>query len=175
MKLSGRLCPNVFALLAVMLAVFVMKQADAATSRSVAFLGVQFLNNHAEFAPTTDAERARLMLLKEIFHTELNNSGAYSLVPISPALEAKIEAGQWPGECGGCEYAYGEEAGADLVAWIVVEKVSTLILNLNVYMADVANREMAFVRSVDIRGNTDETWTRGLRYLLRNYLLASDL
>jgi hypothetical protein len=42
-------------------------------------------------------------------------------------------------------------------------------------MADVANREMAFVRSVDIRGNTDETWTRGLRYLLRNYLLASDL
>jgi hypothetical protein len=57
MKLSGRLCPNVFALFAVMLAVFVMKQADAAEPRSVAFLGVQFLNNHAEFEPTTDAER----------------------------------------------------------------------------------------------------------------------
>jgi hypothetical protein len=28
-----------------------------------------------------------------------------------------------------------------------------------------------FARSVDIRGNTDESWRRGLDYLLRNYLL----
>jgi hypothetical protein len=26
-------------------------------------------------------------------------------------------------------------------------------------------------RSIDIRGNTDESWRRGLDYLLRNYLL----
>jgi hypothetical protein len=30
---------------------------------------------------------------------------------------------------------------------------------------------MKFARSVDIRGNTDESWQRGLDYLLRNYLL----
>jgi hypothetical protein len=29
---------------------------------------------------------------------------------------------------------------------------------------------MEFARSVDIRGNTDESWRRGLDYLLRNYL-----
>jgi hypothetical protein len=28
-----------------------------------------------------------------------------------------------------------------------------------------------FAHSVDIRGNTDESWERGIRYLLRNYLL----
>jgi hypothetical protein len=39
-------------------------------------------------------------------------------------------------------------------------------------MADVAAKKMAFVHSVDIRGNTDESWTRGLTYLLKNYLLA---
>ena len=32
-------------------------------------------------------------------------------------------------------------------------------------------RFLEFIRSVDIRGNTDESWRRGLDYLLRNYLL----
>jgi hypothetical protein len=31
---------------------------------------------------------------------------------------------------------------------------------------------MAFVHSVDIRGNTDESWMRSLTYLLSNYLLT---
>jgi Protein of unknown function (DUF2380) len=30
---------------------------------------------------------------------------------------------------------------------------------------------MEFVKSVDIRGNTDESWQRGLDYMLRHYLL----
>jgi Protein of unknown function (DUF2380) len=29
----------------------------------------------------------------------------------------------------------------------------------------------AFVKSVDIRGNTDESWRRGLDYILSHYLL----
>jgi hypothetical protein len=41
-----------------------------------------------------------------------------------------------------------------------------------VYMADVATRKLAFVHSIDIRGDTDESWTRGLTYLVKNYLLA---
>jgi hypothetical protein len=40
-------------------------------------------------------------------------------------------------------------------------------------MADVAAKKMAFVHSVDIRGNTDESWTHGLNYLVKNYLLAA--
>ena len=47
-----------------------------------------------------------------------------------------------------------------------------MILNLNVYMANVSSKKMTFVHSVDIRGNTDESWTRSLKYLLDNYLLA---
>ena len=43
---------------------------------------------------------------------------------------------------------------------------------MNVYMADVQAKKILFVRSVDIRGNTDESWTRSIRYLIKNYLLA---
>ena len=46
-----------------------------------------------------------------------------------------------------------------------------LLLNINVYMEDAESGKMKFARSVDIRGNTDESWRRGLDYLLRNYLL----
>jgi hypothetical protein len=61
--------------------------------------------------------------------------------------------------------------GANWAAWGTVQKVSNLILNINVYMEDAESGKMKFARSVDIRGNTDESWRRGLDYLLRNYLL----
>ena len=48
----------------------------------------------------------------------------------------------------------------------------TLILNINVYLEDERSGKMQFAKSVDIRGNTDESWRRGLDYLLRNYLLG---
>jgi hypothetical protein len=58
-----------------------------------------------------------------------------------------------------------------LVAWGTVQKVSNLILNINLYTEDVRREKLIFGKSVDIRGNTDESWRRGLDYMLRNYLL----
>jgi hypothetical protein len=154
------------------LAIGAPSAATAEPAKSVALLNVQFLNNHADLEPTTNAERARLALIESLFKAKLEASGRYKLVSIPPGLAGKIAAGPEVGACGGCEFGYGKELGADTVAWIVVQKVSDLILNINVYMADVAGRKLAFVHSVDIRGNTDESWTRGLTYLLKNYLLA---
>jgi putative ABC transport system substrate-binding protein len=53
-----------------------------------------------------------------------------------------------------------------------VQVPTNLILNINLYMENIASGQMEFARSVDIRGNTDESWRRGLEYLLRNYLLG---
>jgi Protein of unknown function (DUF2380) len=136
-------------------------------------LTVQFLNDHEDLEPTTNAERARIALIASVFKAKLEASGRYAFVPISADAAAKISAGPEVGACGGCEFGYGKEFGADTVAWIVIQKVSDLILNINVYMADVAARKMAFVHSVDIRGDTDESWTRGITYLVKNYLLPA--
>jgi Protein of unknown function (DUF2380) len=86
-----------------------------------------------------------------------------------------MAAGPEIGSCGGCEFDYGKQFGVDDAAWIVVQKVSDLILNINVYMADVAATKLKFVHSVDIRGDTDESWVRGLTYLVKNYLLAGQM
>ena len=136
-------------------------------------LNVEFLNDHEDLEPTTGAERARLALIGSLFKAKLEASGRYKFVSIPAEAAAKIAAGPEIGSCGGCEIGYGKELGADTAAWIVIQKVSDLILNINVYMADVAARKMTFVHSVDIRGDTDESWTRGMTYLVKNYLLPA--
>jgi Protein of unknown function (DUF2380) len=143
--------------------------------KTVALLGAQFLNDHEDLEPTTEAERARLASIKELFKSELEASGRYKFVPVPAAAAAKIAAGPQIGNCGGCEFDYAKQLGAEFAAWIVVQKVSDLILNINVYMADVAARKLAFVHSVDIRDNTDESWARGMTYLVKNYLLPNPL
>ena len=141
--------------------------AEAATP--TAFFGFRMINTSLE--ETTPDEKRRLDVLEDILRTKLEQSGTYRFVEIPNDVRAKIEAGPAIGECNGCEVELGKKLGAERILWGTVQKVSNLILNLNVYMGDVATGQMTFVRSVDIRGNTDESWTAGLNYLLRNYLL----
>jgi hypothetical protein len=136
----------------------------------VAFLGVRLQNDNEKLEPTTDAERKRMEMVGAQFQSALAASGGYQFVPVPDDLKAEIARGQAVGHCGGCEADYGKKLGANRVAWIMVQKVSNLILNMNVYIAGVGEDKYSFVKSVDIRGNTDESWSRSLKYLLDNYL-----
>lgn len=100
------------------------------------------------YEPTSEPERHRTAKMEQIFETTLAQSGTYRFAEIGPDLKARIFAGQAPGECGGCEIEYGWELDTQQVMWIRVQKVSNLILNMNVYMADVVSAKMTFVRSV---------------------------
>lgn len=140
---------------------------------TVAFLGVRLQNDNDRLEPTSNAEQQRLQLLENVFKSKLIKSGRYTFMPMTDEVKAKIKAGEFIGECGGCEVDYGRQLGATLIAWVTVQKVSNLILNLNVFIADVATLKMTFVHSVDIRGNTDESWSRSLVYLVDNYLLPA--
>jgi hypothetical protein len=141
--------------------------ADAAPLR-LAFLGVRIQNDNEGLEPTTDAERTRMNAIGEQFTSALSSNG-YMIVPVTDAIKAEIAIGQSVGHCGGCEADYGKKLKADRVAWIMVQKVSNLILNMNVYVADANTDKYIFIKSVDVRGNTDESWSRSLKYLLDNY------
>jgi hypothetical protein len=56
-----------------------------------------------------------------------------------------------------------------------LQKVSNLILNINLYVCVVATRAPLVAMSVDIRGNTDESWSRGLEYLVRTRFLPPSM
>jgi hypothetical protein len=48
-----------------------------------------------------------------------------------------------------------------------------LILNINLYMEDERTGQLQFAKSVDIRSNTDESWRRGLDYLVHKPISAT--
>ena len=75
---------------------------------------------------------------------------------------------------GGCDADFAQKLGAEVSITGTVQKVSNLILNINLYARVVATREPLVAMSVDIRGNTDESWSRGLDYLVRTRFLPSD-
>ena len=68
--------------------------------------------------------------------------------------------------CNGCELDIGRALGADVVILGWVQKVSNLILNINIEVKEVASRKALYMKSVDLRSNSDKSWLRGIRYMV---------
>jgi hypothetical protein len=117
-------------------------------------------------------EHDRLMRAGDQLRSELASSGKFQLIDIAPVNAAAH--GSNLQACGGCDVTLAQKLGADLAITGVVQKVSNLILNMNIYVRDVHTGNLAAVISVDLRGNTDESWSRAMSYLVRNRLLAPD-
>ena len=100
-------------------------------------------------------------------------TGRFSLVDIAPAAGHLARIDSIRG-CNGCELDIAQSLGAKQVAYGWVQKVSNLILNLNLVFEDATTGQILRAGSVDIRGNTDESWTRGLRYLIAEQLFRTD-
>jgi hypothetical protein len=115
-------------------------------------------------------EQARLMRVGDQVRKELAESGKFDLLDISPVNAAAH--GSNLQACGGCDVQYARRLDADLAITGVVQKVSNLILNINIYLRDVHSGRLITSMSVDLRGNTNESWSRATSYLLRNRLLA---
>ena len=143
------------------------RAARAADVPRVAFFGFSLINTSLE--QTKPEEEARITMLDELFRQKLDASGKFKIVPVT--AEAQKELGGAVQNCNGCERDAAVASGADWAAWGTVQKVSNLILNINLYMEDARSGKMEFVKSVDIRGNTDDSWQHGLNYILKNYLL----
>jgi len=117
-----------------------------------------------------DAESARLLMLGDRLRQKLAESGRYKVVDIVPLGErARAQNLQF---CNGCDVKMAGELGAALAVTGTVQKVSNLILNVNLYFRDVASGKIVQAASADIRSNTDESWQRGLDWLLKNRIFA---
>jgi hypothetical protein len=116
-------------------------------------------------------ETQRLVLATQELRRLAAQDAGYELVELS-GLAAEIERAAPLYKCGGCEVSIARRAGADIAITGTVRKVSSLILSLRIDVRDVANGTLTRVLQADIRGNTDESWVRGIRWLVANRLLA---
>jgi hypothetical protein len=121
-------------------------------------------------AASTPEELARLHRLDAQLQDGLR--AHFALVDTTPVREqlARIDSIH---ACNGCELDMARQLGAQQLAYGWVQKVSNLILNVNLVVEDAATGKVLHAESVDIRGNTDESWTRGLRYLLNERMFPS--
>lgn len=115
-------------------------------------------------------EQQRLIRTSEQIRKGLAESGKFVVLDIAPVSDAAHAANLQA--CGGCDVDLAQKLGADLAITGVVQKVSNLILSLNIYLRDAHTGRLITSMSADFRGNTDESWQRTASYLLRNRLLA---
>lgn len=136
--------------------------------KTIAVLEFDLLDDQQAWAPAT-VEYERVTAIRLQLQQALAADGIYRVVDAGPA-SAMIDGYRSRMQlhaCNGCELEIARALHADrvLVGW--VQKVSNLILNMNIRIEDAASGKVLLVRSVDLRGNTDETWRRGMAYLVR--------
>jgi Protein of unknown function (DUF2380) len=115
-----------------------------------------------------NAEQKRLAMIAGRLRQQLAASGQFDLVDIAPAAGKAAAANLQ--SCGNCADDFARELGASYAVTGTVQKVSELILNINVYVHDAAASKFVTGATVDLRGNTDESWRRGIDYLYKNVL-----
>lgn len=153
-----------------MLALAGILVAGAASAEPVKVAVFDFQFTHVAEVPPTQDDIARLKRTSEEFRKLLTESGRYTLVPTDAVNEdvAKISDLR---ACGGCTDDFGKRLGAQATFVGEVQKVSNLILNMNVYYKPLNGEAKEEAYSVDLRGNTEESFDRGIKYLVKNQLM----
>ena len=146
---------------------FLLFAPPAWAEGKVAFLGLTMLDGSLQ---TTElgqdpAEAARLKMVEALVVETFTAQGC-EMLDVEPA-RADIERVVNPAKCYGCDIRIGKDLGADYVLVGEVQKVSNLILSMNLQLRDVATGKTVKGRVVDIRSNTDDSWMRGMRYILK--------
>lgn len=147
--------------------------ATSATAQSwegaeTAFFGVAFLDtsNEGELNGPREDEAARVDLM-EAYVAEALTAQGMVLLDLAPVADELARTAN-PAKCNGCALRMAEKLGARYAVVSEVQKTSNLILSVNIYVREVATGRQVAGQAVEIRGNTDDSWIRGARYILRN-------
>jgi hypothetical protein len=158
-------------LLAVALAALLSSlSAWAGAPKSIAVMDFELLDDTRQYntPAVNDAQDQRLRLITEHLKREFSERDLYQVLDtsaVSDRIEAVLSTGTFYG-CNGCELDIAKTMNADLVSIGWVQKVSNLILNINIEVKDTRTGQVVYGKSVDLRGNTDTSWLRGVRYLV---------
>jgi hypothetical protein len=146
------------------------------TQASIVMLDCTLIDDNAAYndAEINRIQSQRLAMISNALRDDLQQRALFHVVDTTPArdLIASLQRTQDMSACNGCELRVARELGASRVGVCWVQKISNLILNINLRVEDAQGGATLFQRSVDMRGNTDRSWQRAARALVD--LLASD-
>ena len=142
--------------------------AELKPNATVAFFGIHFIDTSTEGAynGVREDETARITLIEDFVREAFAEKG-FELVDISP-VQSVLDRTVNPADCNYCDVLMARDLGVDYALVGEVQKVSNLILSMNLVMREAESGQFAKGQSVEIRGNNDKSWLRGIRYILKN-------
>ncbi len=143
-------------------------QPDFDQRAKVAFFGITYLDDSLQTQTygADPAEYARIEMLENMVRDRFSEAGL-TFVDLSSA-EEDINRVVNLAKCYGCDSRIALKLGARYSLVGEVQKVSNLILSMNLQLREAETGNMVRGRVVDIRANTDDAWARGMRYILKN-------
>jgi hypothetical protein len=145
---------------------------EAASPKRAAVMDFELINEMRDYETTESrsALQQRLLLIDQALREEFEKRGMYQVV--DNAAAAKLIADEKSlhdlRQCNGCEIDIGRALQADVIVLGWVQKVSNLILNINIEVKDVASANTLYTKSVDLRSNSDKSWLRGIQYMVNS-------
>lgn len=136
------------------------------------FFGIHWIDTSTEGAINgiRDDETARVEMIEDQIAADLAERGFALTLP----EETEVAAIKNPTHCNGCDTKMAAAKGLDYAISGEVQKVSNLILSMNLHIRDADSGRTVAAGAVDIRGNNDESWQRGFRYLLKNVIFRQE-
>jgi hypothetical protein len=140
----------------------------ASAASSAAVFPFEFVDTSGE-RPSPDRD-SRLEMATRVLAESLAESNLFAPVDLTP-LAAEVKATSPRYECGNCFLPVARKAGAGVAVVSVAHKVSTLITTMDIWIFDVASGTAIVHASGQIRGDTDEAYAHGVRFLVKNRIV----
>lgn len=162
------------------LIVFLSFASPALAERTVAFFGL-YMNDTSSQSTVQSAlipaersaeETARIAMIETMARTRFTEEG-FTLLDITP-VASDLDRIVNPANCYGCDQRMAEKLGAEFILVGEITKVSDALLAINLQLRDGATGALVKAGAVDIRGNTDDTWRRGMRSILNNRIFREE-
>jgi hypothetical protein len=112
-------------------------------------------------------DRRRLALATAELRRLIAEKADQQVLDLTP-MAAKLEDAAPLHKCNGCDTDLAREAGADLSVLGKVQKLTPVLVHIDLTVKDVAADKVVRTMSVDVNGDTDEMWLRGVRWLFKN-------
>jgi len=139
------------------LAAAVLAGGGAVRVDTLAVMPVKLLDTSQEVRDQRAEHARRLATVGAALAADMKGTGPWAAtVLVAPAAIAAA----CPRETAACLIAAARAAGADQALFTVVQKSSTLIMQVFAHVVDVHDNALVVSRDLNFRGDTDESWTK---------------
>ncbi|MCX7900584.1 MAG: DUF3280 domain-containing protein [Methylocystis sp.] len=142
--------------------------AETLTGKRLLVLGFDMLDTSQEPVDQRADHERRLARLRDDVAAGLAAKRVYEIVDRAPSEKALVEtlARTYLRTCNGCDIEFGRQTSADFVLLGQVNKVSTLIMSMDVTIKSVKLGQPLYSQRFDFRGDNDKAWERATKYVI---------